>query len=76
MGWLRRLCVGWGWVVIIKLKANLSSTSHLTSQLDLSLATKEWQRDQETEKGVQGVQGTLRKSRKALSVIVAPAINP
>ena len=31
---------GWGWlgVVIIKLKANLSSTSHLTSQLELSLA--------------------------------------
>ena len=31
-----------GWVgvgvVIIKLKANLSSTSHLTSQLELSLA--------------------------------------
>ena len=26
-----------GWVVIIKLKANLSSTSHLTSQLELSL---------------------------------------
>ena len=26
------------WVVIIKLKANLSSTSHLTSQLELSLA--------------------------------------
>ena len=26
-------------VVIIKLKANLSSTSHLTSQLELSLAT-------------------------------------
>ena len=29
---------GLGWVVIIKLKANLSSTSHLTSQLELSLA--------------------------------------
>ena len=27
-------------VVIIKLKANLSSTSHLTSQLELSLAKK------------------------------------
>ena len=26
------------WVVIIKLKANLSSTSHKTSQLELSLA--------------------------------------
>ena len=31
---------GGGWVVIIKLKANLSSTSHLTSQLELSLATE------------------------------------
>ena len=30
---------GWGWVVI-KLKANLSSTSHLTSQLELSLPKK------------------------------------
>ena len=30
--------VGWVGVVIIKLKANLSSTSHLTSQLELSLA--------------------------------------
>ena len=29
---------GWGGVVIIKLKANLSSTSHLTSQLELSLS--------------------------------------
>ena len=29
---------GWVGVVIIKLKANLSSTSHLTSQLELSLA--------------------------------------
>ena len=35
---------GWGWVggwlgvVIIELKANLSSTSHLTSQLEVSLA--------------------------------------
>ena len=29
---------GWGWVVIIKHKANLSSTRHLTSQLELSLA--------------------------------------
>ena len=38
VGWLRRLCVGWVGVVIIKLKANLSSTSHLTSQLELSLA--------------------------------------
>ena len=47
MGWLRRLCGGlvaeamW-WVgvgvVIIELKANLSSTSHLTSQLELSFA--------------------------------------
>ena len=29
---------GWVGVVIIKLEANLSSTSHLTSQLELSLA--------------------------------------
>ena len=29
---------GWVGVVIIKLKANLSSTGHLTSQLELSLA--------------------------------------
>ena len=29
-----------GWVVIIELKANLSSTSHLTSQLELSLAIR------------------------------------
>ena len=39
VGWLRRLCVGWVGVVIIKLKANLSSTElGLTSQLELSLA--------------------------------------
>ena len=31
---------GWVGVVIIKLKANLSSTSQLTSQLELSLAKK------------------------------------
>ena len=36
---LSRGWVGGGeWVVIIILKANLGSTSHLTSQLDLSLA--------------------------------------
>ena len=35
-GWVG---VGGVGVVIIKLKANLSSTSHLTSQLELSLAT-------------------------------------
>ena len=40
VGWLRRLCGGWVGVVIIELKANLSSTSHLTSQLELSLAIK------------------------------------
>ena len=33
------LSLGRGWVVIIKLKANLSSTNHWTSQLELSLAT-------------------------------------
>ena len=49
VGWLRRLCGGlvaeamwWVGVVIIELKANLSSTSHLTSQLELSLAIREW----------------------------------
>ena len=37
-GWVGVGVGGGGWVVIIKLKANLSSTSHFTSQLELSLA--------------------------------------